>query len=204
MTLPHRVRPSHSLNGLWDCSFLGAIDHNSFFVSSHPFSEKVIVPSAFDALPAHAGQRGAAIYRTRFTVPPGRPSRIEFGAVSLWTRIFVDGELLREHACGYAPFAVEVLASSRTERELVVLVDNRFDFDRVPMHEEPFDFYQYGGILRDVTLHILPTDSPFIDSVWVTPTADFRAGVVELTIALGGDLSRDIELSTQFDEGETT
>ncbi|HYD84457.1 MAG TPA: hypothetical protein VEA63_10395, partial [Opitutus sp.] len=128
---PNGVRPILSLNGLWDFAYLGPIDLNLFSPKMVKFEEKTLVPSAFDALPAHAGKRGAAVYRTRFLVPSGRPARIEFGAVSMWTRVFVDGKLEREHACGYAPFVVEVAPASHVERELLVLVDNRFDFERV-------------------------------------------------------------------------
>ncbi|MEZ0296685.1 MAG: glycoside hydrolase family 2 TIM barrel-domain containing protein, partial [Candidatus Methylacidiphilales bacterium] len=57
---------------------------------------------------------------------------------------------------------------------------NRFDFDRAPMHEPWFDFYQYGGIVRDVFLHVLPRQSlPWITGVYVTPeliSSDSGAG----------------------------
>ncbi|HWA88014.1 MAG TPA: glycoside hydrolase family 2 TIM barrel-domain containing protein [Opitutus sp.] len=197
--MTHEIRPVTSLNGLWDFAFLGAIDLEAFAPADVGANEKMPVPSAFDALPAHAGRRGAAVYRRRFSVPAGRPARIEFGAVSLWTRVFVDGVLRREHACGYAPFAVEVPPATAAERELLVLVDNRFDFDRVPMHEEYFDFHQYGGILRDVALHVLPARGAFIEHVGVAPTAGYRDGGVEVTIELGGEATAVAALVTQID-----
>ncbi|HVU25691.1 MAG TPA: glycoside hydrolase family 2 TIM barrel-domain containing protein [Opitutus sp.] len=196
----HETRPVTLLNGLWDFAFLGPIDVDAFVPADARLEEKQPVPSAFDALPAHAGRRGAAVYRRRFPVPAGRPARIEFGAVSLWTRVFVDGVPQREHACGYAPFAVEVPPAAAAERELVVLVDNRFDFDRVPKHEEYFDFYQYGGILRDVALHVLPAGGPFLDHVRVAPAADYRGGGVEVTIELGGAAAGAFAVTTRFDD----
>src|SRR5690606_36053506 len=130
-----------------------------------------------DALPDHAGKRGAAVYRTRFTVPAGRAARLEFGAVSMWCRVFVDGVALKDHACGYAPFTVEVPASvANAERELVVLVDNRYDFERVPMHEEYFDFDQHGGIIRPVALRVLSAEGGFIDHVQTLVGAGYREG----------------------------
>lgn len=200
---PHTIRPTCSLNGLWDFAFLGPIDLNGFVPSITKYTEKAWVPSAFDALPAHAGKRGAAVYRTCVKVPPGRPARIEFGAVSLWTRVFVDGMLRREHACGYAPFLVELPPARVAEREVVVLVDNRFDFERVPMHEEYFDFYQYGGILREAVLHVLPADGPFLDAVHVFPDAEtYREGGLSLHLHLGGDVAKTVSLSIQFDDGD--
>jgi beta-glucuronidase len=197
--MQHLIRLVSSLNGLWDYTFLGAIELDSFSPAGLTRMEKMPVPSAFDALPAHAGKRGAAAYRTHLHVPAGRPARLEFGAVSMWSRIFVDGVRCHEQACGYAPFVVEVPAAARADRELVVLVDNRFDFERVPMHEEYFDFYQYGGILREVTLHLLPAGAPFIDHVQVRPTDDYRSGGVEVVIELGGGVPEKITLTTQFD-----
>ena len=161
------------------------------------------VPSAFDALPAFAGKRGAAIYRTRFQVPVESPAKIDFGAVSMWARVYVDGVAIGENACGYAPFSVSVPPSKQVDRELTVLVDNRFDFARAPMHEEYFDFYQYGGIIRDVTLHILPASGAFIQHLLVAPNANYKEGGVDLTILLGGAGGKAASVSVQFDHHET-
>ena len=182
----HRLRHVSSLNGLWEFAYLGAIDLAGFDPEFCATRETALVPSAFDALPAHAGCRGAAVYRTRFTVPAGQKALLSFGAVSLWTRIYVDGVPLFEHACGYAPFTVELPPAATEERVLTVLVDNRFDFDRVPMHLAYFDFYQYGGILRDVTLHILPCEDAWIRTIQVTPTIDYASGKCDLVVCLGG------------------
>lgn len=194
------LRAVQSLNGLWDFAFLGQIDFDSFRPGTAIPMEKMPVPAAFDALPAYAGQRGVAVYRTRFSVPVGRLARIEWGAVSMRCRIFVDGDVLAEHACGYSPFSVEVPAAGREERELIVLTDNRFDFDHTPMHEEYFDFYQYGGILRDVALYIL--NASFIETVHVSPTEDFAHGGVETAITLRGAASATATLTLQFDNAE--
>ncbi|MDD5348714.1 MAG: glycoside hydrolase family 2 TIM barrel-domain containing protein [Chthoniobacteraceae bacterium] len=190
-----------SLNGLWDFEFLGDVAVEAIDPSGTAATGKMPVPSAFDALPDYAGRRGAAIYRTRFTASPNHPVRLEFGAVSFWCRVYVDGMFLAEHACGYSPFTVDVPGAAGETRELTVLLDNRFDFARVPMHEEYFDFYQYGGILREVTLRELPVSGPFVDAVQVTPTADFRRGEVEISLFLGGTVPATIAFTTRFDQG---
>lgn len=191
---------TRSLNGLWNFTFLGSIDPDTFEPAPVLSGELMPVPSAFDALPAHAHKRGAAVYSTAFSIPSGRPARIEFGAVSIWSRIFVDGQLLHENACGYAPFVVDVPAANIEMRELVVLVDNRYDFERAPMHEEYFDFYQYGGILRDVTLRLLPKDGPFLDSLRVTPTQNYERGEFDLAVILNGNMPSAVALLIQIDD----
>jgi len=195
------VRSLENLNGLWDFSFLGGVDVHSFVPEGCEACGKMPVPGAFDALPAYAGKRGVAIYRTRFLLPAGKRGRIEFGAVSMWARVYVDGAILGENACGYAPFHVDVPASESAERELVVLVDNRFDFARIPMHGPQFDFYQYGGILRDVTLHVLPGQGAWIDSLQVTPTSNYDEGEVSIAVAIKDEAAAEITCEVQFDRG---
>lgn len=190
-----------SLDGLWDFCFLGEVDISDFSPTGEFLWEKTLVPSAFDALPARAGQRGAALYRRMLNIEPGTRARIEFGAVSMWCRIYVDGVPLREHACGYAPFAVDLAASESPRRELLVLVDNRYDFDRMPMHEEYFDFYQYGGILRSVYLRELPRDGVVLEGVQVLPLAEgYDRGEVEVVLHLSGELPEVLRGSLAFDE----
>ncbi|HVU32223.1 MAG TPA: glycoside hydrolase family 2 TIM barrel-domain containing protein [Opitutaceae bacterium] len=202
--MKHVIRSVTSLNGLWEFAFLGDIAPDAFSPLDLRCDRKLPVPSAFDALPAEAGRRGLAAYRTRCTVPPGRPARLEFGAVSIWARVYVDGRLLREHACGYAPFTVPVPVAEHPGREIVVLVDNRFDFERSPMHEERFDFYQYGGIIRDVALHLLPTSAPFFELVQVMPTPDYRSGRIGVRVELGAAAGRTMLLSSRIDDGPVT
>lgn len=192
-------RPITAPTVLWDFAFLGKIAPDSYSPASPSAWERVPVPSAFDALPDHAGKRGAAVYRTRFTVPAGHGARLEFGAVSMWCRVFVDGVPMKDHACGYAPFIVEVPAAQQAERELVVLVDNRYDFDRVPMHEEYFDFYQYGGIIRPVSLRVLPAEGGFIDHVQTLVGEGWREGRIMVKVWLGGNAGERVALTTRID-----
>lgn len=199
MSLAPSSLPVLTFNELWDFAFLGPIDLDTFSPTASAAWEKTPVPSAFDALPNHAGKRGAAVYRTRFTVPAGREARLEFGAVSMWCRVFVDGVALKDHACGFAPFTVEVPPSAAMERVLCVLVDNRYDFDRVPMHEEYFDFYQYGGIIRPVSLRVLPADGLFIDHVQTLVGKGYREGRFTVKVWLGGATGR-VTLNTRIDE----
>lgn len=166
----------------------------------HP-NDRIPVPSAFDALPVYAGKRGVALYRTEIEIPPGRPAQLHFGAVSLWSQVFIDDALLREHRCGYTPFTVDVPISASNRRTLTVLVDNRFDSERLPMHEEKFDFYQYGGILREVTCHILPPQQPNLARVEVTPLSGYRRGEVQVAITLDHAPSAGEKISLQFDNG---
>ncbi|MDP0495272.1 MAG: glycoside hydrolase family 2 TIM barrel-domain containing protein [Verrucomicrobiota bacterium JB024] len=179
-----------SLDGLWDFTFLGAVEAKLPESLEHVRWEKMWVPSAFDATVKYPGKRGVALYRRTFFVESGRECLLSFGAISMWSRVYVDGACLIENACGYAPVHVEVPSCQKYQRELLVLVDNRFNFEQAPMHEPFFDFYQYGGIIRGVSLRILPESGPWIRAVRVTPGEEYAKGLVhvDLEIEMRGEV----------------
>lgn len=186
------------LDGLWDFAFFGDVDAASLDLGAIQLNDRLPVPSAFDAMPAYAGKRGIGVYRRRVCITPGRSARLHFGAVSIWSRVYVDGALLKEHNCGFSGFWVDLPASDSCERTIVVVTDNRYNFERTPLHEEFFDFYQWGGIIRNVTLHELPP--VYIQNVLVSVT-DFRAGTMDVSVKLGGQSAGEVALQTSIDGG---
>lgn len=189
-----------SLRGLWDFAFLGDVDLAEVSIPALSYDRRIPVPSAFDAFPDWAGKRGAAVYRRNIEIPQGREGTLRFWGVSLWSRVYIDGLPVVENACGYAPFEVRIPASTTSKRELVVLVDNRFDFERVPMHEEYFDFYQYGGIIRDVSLHLNDAGEPRLRTVQISPLERYRDGEVRVKVFLDGLGQSKAEISMTVDD----
>lgn len=194
----HVNRIVHCLDGVWDFAFLGAQDAADVDLAV-PTWDRLPVPSAYDAYPAYAGLRGLAVYRRRVDVTPGTAGRLAFGAVGFWCRVSVDGVVVGEHSGAYSPFTVDVPAADARSREVTVLVDNRFDDERSPLHEPYYDFYQYGGIYRSVEWHELP--GPYIESVVVRATNP-AAGAVALSVVLVGAPDGPVELEVAFDGGE--
>ncbi len=188
------------LGGLWDFAFLGCVEDPD--VGRVQFSERSPVPGAFDALPAHAGRLGMGVYRKFIHVPPGRAARLEFGAISRWGCVFVDGRRVAENASAYAPLEVDLPVSEGATREVRVLVDNRFHFERSPLNLEYFDWYQYGGIIRKVGLRVQPREGVWLDAIQVTPDAlEYREGKVGLRILVGGEVARAKAVRWEFDGG---
>lgn len=198
---PHyQTRKIHCLDGLWNFAFLGDVATDDVHLESMEYRDRMAVPAAFDAMPAYAGMRGIAAYRTTIFTTPGTALRLHFEAVSMWCRVFVDGQPLRDHACGYTGFWCDAPASEKAEREVVVLVDNRFDFKRVPLHEMFFDFYQWGGIIRSVWCHEVPAS--YIDTVQVR-VEDYRTGAITARIKIAGAIPQSVHLTSRLDtEGE--
>ncbi len=173
---PHYLtRNVESLNELWAFHFEEGKSLNDIDTSALTFADSLPVPGAFDACPSYLGKRGTGAYRRTLHIEPGTTAQLEFEAVSFAARILVDGVRLAEHFCGYTPFSVTVPPSAQRERTLLVLAENRFDFERIPMHEHFFDFYQFGGIIRPVWLHHLK--GSHIASVQVDAT-DYAGGAI--------------------------
>lgn len=189
----HRKRVVHSLGGIWKFAFLGDIDIESVRIDSMEFPDRMLVPAAFDALPAWMGQRGVAVYRRTVLTTSGRRRLLHFEAVSLWCRAFVDGKALADHSCGYTGFWCDAGASTGDSTEITVIVDNRFDWQRIPLHEQFFDFYQWGGITRSAWLHEVP--DTYIRSAHVR-VDDVVSGKITVAIKLSASVT---EVTTATD-----
>lgn len=183
MNTRHTLRPVTDLSGLWDFVF-SKEPLNAIHLTELDFNDRLPVPMAFDALAAYAKKRGVGCYRTKLEIPAGALAFLLFEAASMTARIYIDGMLCAENKCGYEPFKVSVPQSESSTRELIVLTDNRFNFEERPMHQEYFDFYQYGGIIRRVSLHVLPTDRAVVNALHITPTAGYAEGEVRVDLYL--------------------
>ncbi len=197
----HDVRQVWGVDGVWDFTFLGDVDPDNVAGSSLTFDAgaPLAVPGCFDATPAYAGKRGLVAYRKRITLRDTAPHRLTFDGVHHWCRVFVDGACLTEHVGGFTRFNVDIPDPEPGEVELIVLVDNRFDAERCPLHLPYFDWYNFGGITRPVTLQRLgllwidrltvrtfSIDPPTLH-VDVTYNAVAPPGETKLTITLDGE-----------------
>ena len=157
------------LNGIWDFVYLGDIDPDSIDIKTLNFDDRMTVPGCFDATPAYAGLRGLAAYRRWIRFGDCSTHRLIFKGVNHWCSVFLDGVLIGHHAGGFTGFHYDLLDPGPGIQELIVLVDNRIDYDRCPLHMDYFDWYHFGGITRDVEIHRL--GDTWIDGLSVTTEA---------------------------------
>jgi beta-galactosidase/beta-glucuronidase len=174
--------------------------------------EVVTVPHTWNVMAAYHSYEGIAWYRRRFSLPPlARHAhlRLRFEAVFYRAQIWLNGIYVGEHEGGYTPFAFDVSGVARADAEnvLTVRVDNRRAVDRLPATLRPdwsFDWWNYGGIVRHVFLHLssrafiaaqrlvaLPhlTAVDQADTATVTATVTIRnASALHLEGALTGDI----------------
>lgn len=101
---------------------------------------------------------GSVWYRTTFDMPPKKQKErffIKFGAVNYRADVYLNGNKLGVHKGGFTPFHFEVSDVLQPGRNsLVVKVDNKRGADEVPTLNT--DWWNYGGITRDVELFSLP------------------------------------------------
>jgi beta-glucuronidase len=80
---------------------------------------------------------------------------LHFGAVNYDAKVYVNGKLAGSHVGGYTPFNFDVTDLVVDGNNFVVVkVDNKLHKDNVPTVN--MDWWNYGGITRDVTLTQVP------------------------------------------------
>lgn len=146
---------------------------------------EVRVPHTWQVDPAFIDYRGVAWYRRTFDAPgewQDSAVRIEFEAVFHTATIWVNGELVGEHARkGYTAFLLDIthLLRRGSSNTIVVRVDNAFDEHMVPRGHSS-DWAHDGGIYRPVQLLI--TAMTFVERVDVEAVPDLSNGDGRLTI----------------------
>ena len=100
---------------------------------------------------------GTLWYERDFDFAPEKGQRyfLHFGAVNYRADVYLNGEKVGFHEGPYDPFNFEVTGRLQEGlNEIVVRADNRRSADRVPGRTT--DWWNYGGITRDVAILSLP------------------------------------------------
>ncbi len=102
---------------------------------------------------------GSMWLRKRFSaqVDAERRTFVYFGAANHGTWVYLNSKKVAEHEGGYGPFCVEVtgLLKPDEENSLIVRVNNQRTKSAIPTTRT--DWFNYGGITRDVTLIEVPS-----------------------------------------------
>ncbi len=117
---------------------------------------------------------GICWYRKSFPLQgtySGRKVFVEFQAAMQAATVWINGTLLTNHYGGYASFTVDITSYCRfdgTNNVIAARLDNRPNVDIPPGTSAP-DFQYFGGLYRDVILHITDklhvTDPVFTNKV---------------------------------------
>jgi beta-glucuronidase len=100
---------------------------------------------------------GPVWYQRSFSYDKRAKTRVflQFGGANYKARVYLNGKKLGEHEGGFTPFGFEVTdAVAAGENFVVVEVDNSRHREAVP--GPATDWWNYGGLTRDVTLLEVP------------------------------------------------
>jgi hypothetical protein len=104
---------------------------------------------------------GVAWYFRRFPMPPRTLDghvELHFGATFYRARVWLNGTEIGRHEGGFTAYAFDVTHALKRSNLLVVELDNRPAADTIPgfgARENPtswYDWWDYGGLVRDVWL----------------------------------------------------
>jgi len=89
--------------------------------------------------------------------------------------IYVNGKKAGSHVGGYTGFDIEITDQvTAGDNEVLVRVDNGVDFDLVPSQKA--DFFQYGGLTRDVFIETRPVN--YIEQIRVNTDVNADRAIV--------------------------
>jgi len=126
---------------------------------------------------------GTLWYKHTFMYEPSdKQIFLYFGAANYDTKVYLNTKKVGEHEGGYTPFNFDVSSQLRKgSNTLIVKVDNKRRIDAIPTNN--FDWFNYGGITRDVMLVELPRT--FVQSYTVQlkkGTANVITGSAKLNV----------------------
>jgi len=168
----NQFRTVISLNGIWNFAFV-----HEEYQPTEPLKEPLLmaVPSSYNDIGVTTDFRdyvGVVAYEKIINVPDmikNETIRLRIGSASHQTRVFCNGQWIGTHKGGFLPMDFLVPENLKLEKQIriTILVDNRLDFQSLPMGEIikhngvdkqiiNYDFYNYAGIHRDVLLYTLP------------------------------------------------
>jgi len=166
MMNPYGCKDATLLNGRWnaivDLYFRGEVmkfyenrkpsKNTEFFEYSFDHGLRLEVPGDFNSqVPELKYYEGNVWYQRHFTATKNKESRqyLYFAGVSYEAAVWLNGKEVGRHEGGFTPFQFDISEKLVDgENDLVVMVNNRRRVDGIPAMN--FDWWNYGGILRDV------------------------------------------------------
>ncbi|MBQ6208555.1 MAG: beta-glucuronidase [Prevotella sp.] len=131
----------------------------------------------------------------RYTPREGQRALLYFGAVNYEAIVFVNGKNIGRHVGGFTPFCYDVTDVLREGNNFVILkIDNKRHQDNVPTRN--FDWWNYGGITRDVLLVSVPETYIEDYSLQIGKTMKGKKRTLNFSLALNRKAAgREVTLS---------
>jgi beta-galactosidase len=155
------------------------------------------------------------VYRKHFDAPAdvsGLRVFLAFAAAMTHSTVTLNGTRVADYLGGYLPFSAEITSHLQPAGNvLAVTLDATFNLDVPPDRPAPYistsvDFWQPGGIYRDVSLRAVP--QIFLADVFARPVnvldASARQVVVQTTVDAAVVPAGSVELTVDLVDGTAT
>jgi beta-glucuronidase len=147
--------------------------------------ERIAVPSSWNlAKPELLYFEGSGVYTRAFRYIPqtkGERLLLVFEGAAYRTSVFLNGKIIGTHDGASTPFNADISGVVKTDNRIVVVTDARRSPLRIPTDNT--DWFNYGGIYRDVYLVRLP---PVFIKDWfvrLAPDGNFSTVLADIEIA---------------------
>jgi len=164
------VRTAVSLDGAWSyildpqdfgaAEFYKDLKQDGVRLVQHDFDKapKMQIPTDWNSVDRMLLYYEGPMWLRRkfaFAAKPGRRAVLRFGAVNYRSDVWLNGRMLGSHEGGFTPFGFDVTDSlTNGLNSLVVRADATRHAESVPC--KAFDWWNYGGITRSVSLFDVP------------------------------------------------
>ncbi|MFX1569513.1 MAG: glycoside hydrolase family 2 protein [Promethearchaeota archaeon] len=188
-----------SLNGKWKC----ISDHQNIGIKNKWYDQEhyeldrknlidIEIPKSFNNLDEFGNFEGIVWhfyqFKMRETLDLSKfDYQIRFKGANYNSKVWLNGKYLGQHNGGFTPFTFNINSKIiDKENDLIVRIDNKRRKDYVPAIS--FDWFNWGGIYRDVDLIIL--DKNRLEKVSIkTSVITKQKSKIEVTFQIKGKVS---------------
>ena len=148
------------------------------FMYGEGVAETVRLPHTVQELPLHYADHNSyqmvCGYRKKLEITEemrGKRLFLQFDGAAHIATVYVNGEEMAHHRCGYTAFRVEITGRVRTGENLIAVKLDTTENPEVPPFGFVIDYLTYGGLYREVWLDVR-NESLISDLYITTPTTD--------------------------------
>ena len=174
------------------------------FAMGEGSGETVRLPHTVRQLPLHYADHEdyqmVCGYRRTLTVTEEMLEKrlfLRFDGAAHIATVYVNGEMLATHRCGYTAFRVEITGAVRLGENRIAVKLDTTENESVPPFGFVIDYLTYGGLYREVWLDV--REKAFLSDLYIT-TPTTESVRLEITAENGENCRYLVEILTE--EGE--
>ncbi len=197
----HYKRNVIELSGAW--KFLldpDGVGESEGWQNGLPSGETVIVPSVWNNELGHLNFEGCGWYERKFTTKGGT-LLFEFESVMTEATVWLDGALLGNHYGAFTQFEFIVNDIKAGEHTIIVRADSTISKQSFPQRYT--DWFNYGGIARDVFAHELDGISILLNHIVYELSADLKSATVSTELELYNACSSSVTSPVSVKVGDS-